>query len=40
MKNSINYTQNPTNPMGSLTDKKVIDKLAEGLKKYPQVAIL
>jgi len=31
---------NPSNPMGSLTDKKVIDKLAEGLKKFPQVAIL
>ena len=31
---------NPSNPMGSVTDKKVIDKLAEGLKKFPQVAIL
>ena len=31
---------NPSNPIGSVTDKKVIDKLAEGLKKFPQVAIL
>jgi len=31
---------NPTNPMGSFTEKKVIDKLAEGLKKHPHVAIL
>ena len=31
---------NPTNPMGSFTEKKVIDKLAEGLKKYPNVTIL
>ena len=31
---------NPTNPMGSFTEKKIIDKLAKGLKKYPHVAIL
>ena len=31
---------NPTNPMGSFTEKKIIDKLAEGLKKYPHVAIM
>ena len=31
---------NPTNPMGSFTEKKVIEKLAEGLKKHPHVAIL
>ena len=31
---------NPTNPMGSFTEKKTIDKLAEGLKKHPHVAIL
>ncbi len=31
---------NPTNPMGSFTEKKIIDKLAEGLKKHPNVAIL
>ena len=31
---------NPTNPMGSFTEKKEIDKLAEGLKKHPKVAIL
>jgi len=31
---------NPTNPMGSFTEKKIIDKLAEGLKKHPHVAIL
>ncbi len=31
---------NPTNPMGSFTEKKLIDKLADGLKKHPHVAIL
>ena len=31
---------NPTNPMGSFTEKEAIDKLAEGLKKHPHVAIL
>jgi len=31
---------NPTNPMGSFSDRKIIDKLAEGLKKHPHVAIL
>ena len=31
---------NPNNPTGAFTEKKVIDKLAEGLKKYPNVAIL
>jgi len=31
---------NPTNPMGSFTEKKIIDKLADGLKKHPHVAIL
>jgi len=31
---------NPTNPMGSFTEKKIIDKLAEGLKKHSHVAIL
>jgi len=31
---------NPHNPTGSFTEKTVIDKLAEGLKNFPQVAIL
>ncbi len=31
---------NPNNPTGSFVEKATIDKLAEGLKKYPQVAIL
>ena len=31
---------NPHNPSGSLTDKKVIDKLAKGLMNFPHVAIL
>ena len=31
---------NPHNPTGGFTEKIIIDKLAEGLKKFPQVAIL
>ncbi len=31
---------NPNNPTGGFTDKNKIDQLAEGLKKFPQVAIL
>ena len=31
---------NPHNPTGGFTEKAVIDKLAEGLKKFPDVAIL
>ncbi len=31
---------NPHNPTGSFTEKKIIDKLAEGLKKFPHVTIL
>jgi aspartate aminotransferase len=31
---------NPNNPTGSFVEKPVIDFLAEGLKKYPHVAIL
>ena len=31
---------NPHNPTGSFTEKKVIDKLAEGLMNFPDVAIL
>ena len=31
---------NPNNPTGGFTDKSRIDQLAEGLKKFPQVAIL
>ena len=31
---------NPNNPTGSFTEKNKIDKLAEGLKKFPNVAIL
>ena len=31
---------NPNNPTGSFVEKPVIDRLAEGLKKYPHVVIL
>jgi aspartate aminotransferase len=31
---------NPNNPTGAFTEKDKIDKLAEGLKKFPHVAIL
>jgi aspartate/methionine/tyrosine aminotransferase len=31
---------NPNNPTGGFTDKSKIDQLAEGLKKFPHVAIL
>tara|TARA_Y100000590_G_scaffold291149_1_gene327869 strand:- start:5162 stop:6325 length:1164 start_codon:yes stop_codon:yes gene_type:complete len=31
---------NPHNPTGSFTEKKIIDKLAIGLEKYPNVVIL
>ena len=31
---------NPNNPTGSFVEKSAIDVLAEGLKKYPNVAIL
>jgi len=31
---------NPGNPTGSFSDKKIIDKIAEGLKKFPEVAIM
>ena len=31
---------NPNNPTGSFVEKSDIDKLAEGLKKHPQVTIL
>ena len=31
---------NPQNPTGGLIDKNEIDKLVQGLKKYPEVAIL
>ena len=31
---------NPNNPTGGFTEKKKIDQLAEGLKKFPNVAIL
>jgi len=31
---------NPNNPTGSFTEKNKIDQLAEGLKKFPNVAIL
>jgi len=31
---------NPNNPTGSFTEKKNIDQLAKGLKKFPNVAIL
>jgi aspartate aminotransferase len=31
---------NPGNPTGSFSDKKIIDKIAEGLKKFPEIAIM
>jgi len=31
---------NPHNPSGSFTEKKIIDKLAQGLTKFPHVTIL
>ena len=31
---------NPHNPTGSFTEKNIIDKLAKGLEKFPQTAIL
>ena len=31
---------NPHNPTGSFTEKKVIDKLAKGLKNFPHITIL
>ncbi len=31
---------NPNNPTGSFTDKRIIDQLSEGLKKFPHVTIL
>jgi len=31
---------NPHNPTGSFTEKKIIDKLAQGLTKFPHVTIL
>ena len=31
---------NPNNPTGAFTERNKIDKLAEGLKKFPKVAIL
>ena len=39
-KTKLLILNNPTNPMGSFTEKKIIGKLAEGLKKHPNVAIL
>ena len=30
---------NPQNPTGGLIDKSEIDKLAEGLKKFPEVVV-
>jgi aspartate/methionine/tyrosine aminotransferase len=31
---------NPGNPIGNFTERKIIDKLADALKKFPNVAIL
>tara|TARA_B100001996_G_scaffold372237_1_gene348403 strand:+ start:736 stop:1899 length:1164 start_codon:yes stop_codon:yes gene_type:complete len=31
---------NPGNPIGNFTERKIIDKLADALKKFPDVAIL
>jgi len=39
-KTKLIILNNPSNPMGSFTEKKAIDKLAQGLKKHPHVAIL
>ena len=37
---SLIIINNPHNPTGSFTEKKIIDKIAKGLKKFPHVAIL
>ncbi len=39
-KTSLLILINPNNPTGSFVEKTEIDKLAEGLKKHPHVAIL
>jgi len=39
-KTSLLILNNPHNPTGSFTEKPVIDKLVEGLKKFPHVTIL
>ena len=39
-KTSLLILNNPHNPTGGFTEKKVIDKLADGLKKFPNLVIL
>ena len=39
-KTSLLILNNPHNPTGGFTEKKTIDKLAKGLKKFPHVVIL
>jgi len=39
-KTSLLILNNPHNPTGSFTEKKVINKLAEGLKNFPNLVIL
>jgi len=39
-KTTLLILNNPHNPTGSFTEKKVIDKLAKGLKNFPHVVIL
>lgn len=39
-KTSLLILNNPNNPTGNFTERKKIDQLAEGLKKFPDVTIL
>ena len=39
-KTRLLIVNNPHNPTGSFTEKKIIDKLAKGLENYPEVVIL
>ena len=39
-KTSLLIINNPHNPTGSFSEKKVIDKLAKGLEKFPNLTIL
>jgi len=39
-KTSLLILNNPHNPTGGFTEKKIIDKLAKGLEKFPHVTIL
>ena len=39
-KSRLLILNNPHNPTGGFTEKNVIDKLANGLKNFPNLAIL